>query len=71
MLHSPIDGKGAYDILTEVDRVAASFAKGNKFSDTLNQVTVLLPENPNFLGLFETTPESEAILSVRYSCFKS
>ena len=69
VLHSPIDGKGAYDILNEVSRVELGFAKGTKLTDSTGLVTLTLTDNPNFLGIFEMTPESEAILSIRYSCF--
>lgn len=70
VLHTPIDGKGAYSILDEVNRIAANFSKGTKLTDSGNNVIVLLVDNPEFIGLFETTPESEAFLSIRYTCFK-
>ena len=69
VLHNPIDGKGAYDILNEISRVELGFMKGTKLTDSTGQITLTLTDNPNFLGIFEMTPESQAILSIRYSCF--
>lgn len=69
ILHWPQNNEGVYQALDEVKRVSDGFVKGERMSDPLNTVSVVVTEHPNMTDIIEQSPELLIPLTVRYSCF--
>lgn len=71
VLHWIMDDKGAYEPIRVIESIADYFAKGTKFNDPSNAVTVKISDNPNLINAIEEAPEMLFPLSVRYHFFKT
>lgn len=70
MLHWGQDNKGIYKPLSEVDKIVKGFPKGLKLVDNVDNVTVVIVDNPDVNNIIEESPELLIPLTIRYTCFK-
>lgn len=71
VLHYPMKDDGVYPATDLIESIGSYFAKGSKFNDTGNFVTVQITDNPNLMGMMEEAPDMLIPLSIRYLYFKA
>lgn len=71
ILHWGIDDAGVYTALEKAQEIANGFAKGSKFADLGNNVSVKIYDTPDISSVIEEAPELLIPITIRYIYFKA